>query len=86
MRVNGNEGGRKKKYVGALLYIDFWKQTLETESLQNWSQVTLNQPGFVKSFASSMSALPSLPSCAVTERFAIGVKAELTPEDIFCGK
>lgn len=31
--VNGHGGGRMKKYVGALLYIDFWNHILETESL-----------------------------------------------------
>lgn len=68
------------------MYIDFWRQTLETESLQSWNQVALDQPGSIKSFAPSRSALHSLPLCAVPELIAIGVKAELAPEDILSGK
>lgn len=63
---------------------------LETDT-GNWvtSKLESGCPGSArlhKVFASSRSALHSLPSCAVAEWIAIGVKAELAPEDIFSGK
>lgn len=70
-------GRQNEKDVEALLYRGFWKQTLESASLQNWSQVALDQPGSIKPFASPRSALHSLPSCTITEWIAIGEKLNL---------
>lgn len=75
-----------KKICRSFIVYRLLETDTETESLQSWNQVALDQPGSIKSFAPSRSALHSLPPCAVPELIAIGVKAELAPEDIFSGK